>query len=129
MFTLQQIKEAHARVKSGADFPSYVQELIRIGITRYTAYVADGKTVYSGNENDALASEPRYETKDIAAQVDPELFIQRLKMHQQGQTDFLAFCSDCAATGIHHWVVDPGKLTCTYYAVDGKEILEEKIPS
>ena len=129
MFTLQQIKEAHARVKSGADFPAYIRELIRLGINQYTAFVADGKTVYSGHADTTLASEPKYETKDIALQADPELFMQRLKMHQQGQTDFLAFCADCAATGIHHWVVDLQKLTCTYYDVAENNILEEKIPS
>ena len=30
MFTLDQIKEAHAKVKSGADFPGYVQELDKV---------------------------------------------------------------------------------------------------
>jgi hypothetical protein len=28
MFTITQIKEAHSKVKSGADFPAYIQGLI-----------------------------------------------------------------------------------------------------
>lgn len=28
MFTLDQIKAAHNKVKSGADFPAYIQDLI-----------------------------------------------------------------------------------------------------
>jgi len=46
MFTIEQIKDAHAKVKSGADFPAYVQEVIRLGVTRYETYVADGQTHY-----------------------------------------------------------------------------------
>ena len=33
MFTIEQIKNAHAKVKSGADFPTYVQNLIKLGVT------------------------------------------------------------------------------------------------
>ena len=30
MFTIAQIKEAHDKVKSGADFPKYIQDLINL---------------------------------------------------------------------------------------------------
>ena len=33
MFTLDQIREAHSRVKSGADFPKYARELTEMGVT------------------------------------------------------------------------------------------------
>ena len=45
MFTIDQIKEAHSKVKSGADFPQYVQDLIKLGVIHYTTYVRDGHTV------------------------------------------------------------------------------------
>ncbi len=32
MFTIEQIKEAHAKVKSGADFPNYIHDLIILGV-------------------------------------------------------------------------------------------------
>jgi hypothetical protein len=44
MFTIEQIKAAHSKVKSGTDFPAYVQELIALGVTGYETYVADGHT-------------------------------------------------------------------------------------
>ena len=28
MFTIKQIKDAHSKVKSGADFPKYMQDII-----------------------------------------------------------------------------------------------------
>jgi uncharacterized protein YbcV (DUF1398 family) len=43
MFTIEQIKIAHTKVRSGADFPNYIQDLINLGITSYETYVADGK--------------------------------------------------------------------------------------
>ena len=33
MFTIQQIKDAHSKVKSGADFPQYMQDIIALGVT------------------------------------------------------------------------------------------------
>lgn len=47
---LDQIKTAHARVKSGADFPAYVQELKSMGMSWYDLYVSDGHAVYTGPE-------------------------------------------------------------------------------
>lgn len=47
MFTLEQIQAAHGEVISGADFPKYVQSLIKLGITHYESYVCDGHTVYT----------------------------------------------------------------------------------
>ena len=32
MFTVSQIKEAHSKVKSGADFPKYIQEIKGFGV-------------------------------------------------------------------------------------------------
>ena len=32
MFTLEQIKLAHSKVKSGADFPAYIKELKALGV-------------------------------------------------------------------------------------------------
>jgi len=45
MFTLEQIKVAHAKVKSGADFPAYILELKLIGLLSHTQFVTDGQTV------------------------------------------------------------------------------------
>jgi uncharacterized protein YbcV (DUF1398 family) len=43
MFTLEQIDEAHAQVKSGADFPNYIQEIKKLGVTAYKVYVCDNQ--------------------------------------------------------------------------------------
>jgi hypothetical protein len=32
MFTIAQIKKAHSKVKSGEDFPVYIQDLIALGV-------------------------------------------------------------------------------------------------
>jgi hypothetical protein len=39
MFAIEQIKAAHSKVKSGADFLNYVQDLIKLGITSYETLV------------------------------------------------------------------------------------------
>ena len=46
MFTLDQIKAAHSQVKSGADFPKYIQDIGKLGVLKYEHFVADGHTTY-----------------------------------------------------------------------------------
>ena len=128
MFTIEQIKAAHSKVKSRADFPSYIREIKQLGVTGYEVSVSDGSTVYSG-ENDYKTSAPaKYEKMPIALKTNDAQFIADLKAHQQGKTDYMTFCADCAKSGIEKWVVQLEKMTCTYYDQAGKEILKEEIP-
>jgi uncharacterized protein YbcV (DUF1398 family) len=64
----------------------------------------------------------------VAAQPDPETFKADLKAHQQGKTDYMTFCNDCARSGIEKWVVDLAAMTCTYFDRQGREVLTENIP-
>lgn len=128
MFTVEQIKSAHSKVKSGADFPSYIQELIRLGVVFYEAYVTDGHTDYCGNDNFKTSTPPKYGQLKIADQSNLEQFKSDLKAHQQGKTNYSTFCSDCAKSGIEKWTVSMGKMTCTYFDKAGNEMLVEVIP-
>jgi uncharacterized protein YbcV (DUF1398 family) len=105
MFTVEQIKAAHSKVKSGADFPAYVQEIKQLGVTAFETWVID-----------------------ITDNSDKEKFNHYLHIHQQGKTDYFTFCRDCAKTGIEKWFVCLDAMTCTYYDKAGKEILVEQIP-
>ena len=128
MFTAEELKAAHARVKSGADFPNYVKEIKALGVKNYTTYVNDGHTVFNGTGNWQVAWEAKYPAKQIAAESNAEDFIQRLKAHQQGKTDYPTFCNDCATNGVEKWIVDLDKMTCTYYDKAGNELLVEQVP-
>jgi len=129
MFTTEQIKAAHSKVKSGADFPNYVQELIQLGVTSYETFVADGHTDYFGKEDYKTSSVAKYNPLIIAQESNVEQFKADLKAHQQGQTDYMTFCNDSAKSGVEKWVVCMGKMTCAYYDLSGKEMLVERIPS
>ncbi|NGM60911.1 DUF1398 domain-containing protein [Sphingobacterium sp. SGG-5] len=128
MFTAEQIKTAHAKVKSGADFPSYIQEIKALGVTHYEAYVTDGHIDYHG-VNAYTANVPaKYEPLVIADTPKGEAFKAELLAHQQGKTDFLTFIKMCATFGIEKWAICIDKMTCTYYDKSGNEILAEEIP-
>lgn len=43
-FTIENIKAEHQKVKTGADFPQYIRAIKDLGVSHYTAYVADGNT-------------------------------------------------------------------------------------
>lgn len=128
MFTVDQIKAAHSKVKSGADFPAYIKEIKQLGVTFYETFVSDGHTNYSGVNNFKTTAPAKYKEQTIPAAVNAEQFKVDLKRHQEGKTDYLTFIAMCAAFGIERWAVCMDKMTCTYYDKDGNEIVVEKIP-
>ena len=129
MFTVEQIELAHEKVKSGADFPKYIQEIKQIGVTAFETWVKDSHTEYFGENGYQTKSQPQYENLLIANDSDKEKFSHYLKIHQQGETDYFTFCKQCAETGIEKWFVCLDEMTCTYFDKAGREILVEKIPS
>ena len=129
MFTIQQIHEAHAKVKSGADFPKYMQDIISLGVTSFETFVFDNHTNYYGKDNFQIASEGFSETLTIADESNVEQFKSDLKSHQQGNTDYMTFLYDCAKSGVEKWIVVMNKMTCSYYDKFGNEMVVEVIPS
>jgi len=127
MFTTDQIKAAHSKVKSGADFPSYIQEIKALGVTHYEAYVTDGHIDYHGADNYTAKVPAKYDALVIADTSNAEQFKAELKAHQQGKTDFLTFIKMCAMFGIEKWAVRMDEMTCTYYDKAENEILVEEI--
>jgi len=128
MFTVEQIDKAHEKVKSGADFPTYIKEIKQLGVTAFETWVHDSHTVYFGSHDFQTESQPQYESLTIADSSNSDKFIQYLKIHQEGQTDYFTFCRHCAETGIEKWFVSLDEMTCTYYDKAGNNILVEQIP-
>ena len=128
MFTVEQINQAHEKVKSVADFPKYIQEIKQIGVTSFETWVTDSHTEYFGENNYQTKSLPQYEKLTIADSSNREKFCRYLKIHQQGETDYFTFCRHCAETGIEKWFVCLDEMTCTYYDKAKNKILVEQIP-
>ena len=128
MFTVEQIKTAHGKVKSGADFPAYIQEIKQMGVTHYEAYVTDGHTDYHGGSDYTVTVPAKYEPLVIADVPNFEIFKSELIAHQQGKTDYLTFIHMCAETGIEKWEICLSQMTCTYFDLAGKVVLVEQIP-
>lgn len=128
MFTVEEIKAAHSKVKSGADFPSYIKEIKSLGVTHYEAYVADGHIDYHGANNYTAKVPEKYPPLTIADRPRVKEFKAELAAHQQGKTNYLTFIRMCAETGIEKWMICMDKMTCTYYDKAGNEILIERIP-
>ncbi|TAH02090.1 MAG: DUF1398 domain-containing protein [Sphingobacteriales bacterium] len=129
MFTIDEIKTAHSKVKSGADFPLFIQDIKKLGVTRYQSFVADGHVDYSGKNDFKTSSPAKYGDLAIASETNIEQFKIHIKAHQQGKTDYPTFCNDCAKSGIENWVVNIENMTCAYFDLAGNEVLVEQIPS
>ena len=128
MFTIEQIKQAHDKVQTGADFPLYIKDLIELGVRGYDTFVKDGRVSYFGADDFSVSTTDKYADIKIASNANKERFIEFLVIHQDGQTDYLTFCKDAANCGIATWRVDIVEMTCTYFDASGAPIVIEKIP-
>ncbi|HEX3934156.1 MAG TPA: DUF1398 family protein [Puia sp.] len=128
MFTLQQIKTAHAKVKSGADFPRYIQEIKQLGLLRYEFMVTDGSFVYYGEGGYRVEREGSYAPLAISRPATAAALREAIAIHQKGQTDFPTFCRQAAAAGVEKWEIDTQRMMCTYFSGDGMMMVEEPIP-
>lgn len=129
MFTIAQIKEAHSKVKSGADFPAYIQKLIALGVKGYDTFVNDGHVEYFSADNFRALATDTYASITIAPTANKERFIGFLLMHQDGETDYLTFCNHAGQCGVAKWSVNIIEMTCSYFDKSGAVILIEKIPN
>lgn len=128
MLTLDQIKTAHAKVRSGADFPRYIQELKSLGLLSYDCQVADGSIAYRGKDGIYLQSEARYAAQPVADEGNATALETSLRIHQAGGSDYPTFCREAADAGVEKWTVDTVRMTCGYFDKKGKLLVEEMIP-
>jgi len=127
-FTLEQLNAAEVKVKSGADFPNYMKELIEKGVLRLETFVVEGNTVFHGYGSYFVTAASKYPPLVITETHNAQQFQADLKRHQRGETDFFTFCVDCAKTGVNKWIIDVAEKTCTYFDLSGEAVLVESIP-
>ena len=128
MFTIEQIKQAHDKVQTGADFPLYIKDLIELGVRGYDSFVKDGRISYVGADDFSVSTTDKYADIKIASNANKERFIEFLVIHQDGQTDYYTFCEQAAQCGIAKWRVTLLEMTCTYFDLLDTPIIIEKIP-
>jgi uncharacterized protein YbcV (DUF1398 family) len=128
MFTVEQIKAAHRKVKTGADFPNYVQEIKALGLIKYEYMVADGRTIYYGDNNFTTEAPPIYPEKRVSPVPSATTMEQNIREHQQGKSDFLTICQQAADAGVHHWEVNAQTMLCSYFDSDNNRMIAEPIP-
>lgn len=129
MFTAEAISNAHSRVKSGADFPQYIQDFKNLGVLYYETFVEDGSAIYFGKNGYKVSLQHKYKAIPIKTSQAVDRFKNCLLSHQNGETDFIQFCKDCSETGIAKWKIDLYKMTCTYFDIEGSQVLIEQIPT
>jgi uncharacterized protein YbcV (DUF1398 family) len=129
MFTAQQIKDAHAKVKTGADYPRYVQDLKKLGVSYYEYSVEHSKNMYYNKEGVFVTVEHvGAALRTVSENPSSEKLEYFLKIHQQGQSDFPTFCAQAAEVGVEKWTSDLEKMVCSYFDKKGNTLYAELIP-
>ncbi|EMF49980.1 DUF1398 family protein [Streptococcus parauberis] len=111
----------------GRNFPMLVQAFLDLGMVSNTVNIKDGKAIYNDKDDNQVAM-AAFQVEAVAENLDKDYFMQQLKLHQSGQTDFSTFCKDTADAGIYKWDVDLLVKTCTYFDLDDQMVYSEPIP-
>ena len=129
LFTIEEIQKAEQKIKTGVDFPQFIQELKAMGVERNDIYVMNGMSIYFGKNDHTVEGPPAYEALLIEEQSSETDLREALKVHQAGETDYQTFCRQAASAGVEKWVTDLNEMTVTYLDMAGNELVVEKIPS
>ncbi len=128
MFSEKQIHGAHAKVKSGADFPRFIQDLKAIGVTSYDTFVADGSSVYFGANDYELKTSAKYPALVVNDESSSDALKEAIRIHQQGQTDYPTFCKQASEAGVNKWTTHMLDMSVSYLNKKGDLMLLEPIP-
>ncbi len=74
MFTVEQIENAHGKVQSGSDFPSYIREIKELGVQSFETRVKDSCTEYFGAHGFRAKSGAKYRDLPIRNTTDENAF-------------------------------------------------------
>ena len=128
MFSIEEIRKAEQKVKTGADFPQLAKDLKDLGVLRFDVYVINGMSTYFGDDDHAEQGAPMYEDLLIEEESSLAELQEALKIHQHGASDYQTFCRQVAGAGIEKWIVDLKEMTVSYIDTAGNELLVEHIP-
>ena len=128
MFTIEQIQTAFNKVKSGEDFPQFVQDLKTIGVSHYDNFVSDGRTLYYGINNFVLNGKSKYSKIRVNDKSSPDKLKHAISIHQAGHTDYPTFCLQAAEAGVEKWTTHMIEMTVTYHDKHGNILTIEAIP-
>ncbi|RZL57775.1 DUF1398 domain-containing protein [Pedobacter aquatilis] len=130
MFSIEEIKAAESKIKTGADFPQFIKEIKALGVVRNDVYVANGLSVYFNSDDYSVQASPdEYPELVINSESSAEKLEHALKIHQRGETDYFTFCKQAADAGVEKWVIDLNSMTCSYLDTKQTELVKEEIPS
>lgn len=101
MFTIENIRAAESKIKTGADFPQFIKEIKEMGVKRNDVCVSNGLSIYFDDEDNAQQVSPEgYPTLIINDESSADKLAQALKIHQQSETDYFAFCKQSEYAGV-----------------------------
>ncbi len=116
------------KLESNGDFIPLIINLKQAGVVKFITCASTAKSMYYDKEGNEVHDEDDFFNFEIGL-VDSEKFIENLKKHQQGLTDFPTWLKQTAASGVSYWQVDLVANTCIYFSTDNEQMYIENIPS
>ena len=127
MFTIEQIDDVHDRLGNAETLAQYLRALHAIGVETSDSFVADGHSEYFGKGGCKVVSAPAHKKLTIAETANPKSLIEHLRLHNQGETNYLEMSKGLADSGVEKWTFDMNEMTIAYYDRAGNEMLVEAV--
>lgn len=127
MFTIGQIDDVHDRLGNAETLAQYLRALHAIGVETSDSFVADGHSEYFGKGGCKVVSAPAHEKLTIAETANRKSLIEHLRLHNQGETNYLEMSKGLADSGVEKWTFDMNEMTIAYYDGAGNEMLVEAV--
>jgi uncharacterized protein YbcV (DUF1398 family) len=127
MFTLNQINSIHKNLGKQSTLVEYLKALSKIGVVSQDTFVSDGHSLYFAKDGTSIISLAVHQELLISKVSNKQEMLKFLESHNQDKIDYLEMSKGLAESGIKKWTFDTNKMTITYYALYGREVLVEKI--
>ena len=127
MFTREQIEELHRRLGNAETLSDYVRSLATLGVVRYDSFVSDGHSEYLGPDSHRVISPPAHDDLSVAEDSDRDAFVDHLRRHEQGETNYLEMSKGLADSGVERWTVDTHAMTITFLGRSGEVLLVDQL--
>jgi uncharacterized protein YbcV (DUF1398 family) len=85
-------------------------------VNTYDSFITDGPSEYLGEDG-----------HKVVEAGNQDKFLERLGLHEQGETRYLEMSKGLADSGVEKWTFDTGNMTIAYYDKVGNEMLIESI--
>lgn len=127
MLSLNEIQKAQTEFGRQETLSQFLKALRELGVQHYDMFVEDGHSEYYTLGDEKLVGPAVHDKQTLSNTIDKLGMLACLSLREQGVTDYMEMVTTLAKCGIEKWTFNTEAMTIAFYAIDGTEMLKNKI--